>query len=524
MPYFDFHVHPTLKCMFSKEDHKTSPWQSIDVVHFPWLLKWCTDFDSILCSQSNLQQLHFNQYHLICIALFAPERAMTTASLLLKQAASLSPLLDPDQLKIINSSSTRPIDLILQDINEVLLKPERFGIQGKKIVILKKGVRFVENDPDSLFVAFTVEGAHSLSSSFIKSSISAADIISHLNYITKELGWPVISMNLTHLEQYPLCNHAFGIQFINKGEFYPTGKDISPEGIQIIKECYQRKILIDLKHMSLGARRFLIERLRTASDFTSINQPLVCTHAGFAGISFSEIHNYLEYHDQPDPNYGYVIWGKPAFYKKDKDRISFNPSSINLYDEEIIAVLQSGGMLGLSMDKRILGYTAPDETAAYDDLVYEEEYISVKEKEYFLTSNTTSEKMNDTHCLIQDDVQKIGKVNPQVEEYHLNHFMAHLLHFFKLSIMAGYPLEKAMTQICIGSDFDGMINPIWSCPTIDSIGNFKKKLVEKFGAFARSNADEIQLPSNFNTGRFMDLLFYENGKNFLLQRLELIYQ
>ena len=31
MPYFDFHVHPTLKCMFSEANAKTSPWVDIDV-------------------------------------------------------------------------------------------------------------------------------------------------------------------------------------------------------------------------------------------------------------------------------------------------------------------------------------------------------------------------------------------------------------------------------------------------------------------------------------------------------------
>jgi hypothetical protein len=521
MPYFDFHVHPTLKSMFSKEPNKTSPWKEIDVTKFPWLLKWCTDFEYILCSQANLDQLTNDGYNLICIALFAPERGMTTADFLLKQAQSMAFVLNPDQLAYINQDSTRPIDLVLDDINNILLKPESFGITTKKIVVLKKGIVYDPASTDTLYVVFTIEGGHSISSSFNKASIKASDIIGNLNHLTSDLGWPIISMNLTHLEQYPLCNHAFGILFINNDAFYPTSKEISQEGIALIKECYSRKILIDLKHMSLGARRFLVQHLRKAQDFISINQPLVCTHAGFAGISLTEIPDYLEYHNQQGAQYGYLIWSKPKKYA-DFTQTSFNPSSINLYDEEIFDILQSDGILGLSMDKRILGYTQADPNGAFDDLVYEEEYISLQEKSYFLNDQPTSKKMDDFNCITNTEVQQGGTVDPEVSDYHQQHFMAHLLHFFKIALKNNYPIDKAMTQICIGSDFEGIINPIWCCPTVNEIHTFKNKLAETLPSFIKANAAAVSLPATFDVGHFLDLLFYENGKNFVLNRLKKI--
>ena len=65
MPYFDFHVHPTLKCMFSEADAKTSPWIDIHVKKISWILRWCTEFEYILGSQADLSMLNKNKADLI---------------------------------------------------------------------------------------------------------------------------------------------------------------------------------------------------------------------------------------------------------------------------------------------------------------------------------------------------------------------------------------------------------------------------------------------------------------------------
>ncbi len=93
---------------------------------------------------------------------------------------------------------------------------------------------------------------------------------------------------ITHMEQSPLCNHAFGMQFLSNEGFRPTGFRLTDGGIAVVKHCYENKIMIDIKHLSLGSRQHLYQ-LRTTPDFTGINQPIVCTHAGFTGISVTEI-------------------------------------------------------------------------------------------------------------------------------------------------------------------------------------------------------------------------------------------
>ena len=42
-------------------------------------------------------------------------------------------------------------------------------------------------------------------------------------------------------------------------------------------------------------------------------------------------------------------------------------------------------------------------------------------------------------------------------------------------------------------------------------------------SFAHANRDLVTLPANFDVEKFADQLFFENGKNFILERLKKIY-
>jgi hypothetical protein len=94
-----------------------------------------------------------------------------------------------------------------------------------------------------------------------------------------------------------------------------------------------------------------------------ILQPIICTHAGFAGLAYGDIPDYIKYSPAGKGPSEQILWGKPIMFEYVGNRIAFNPSSINLYDEDILQVLQSGGLIGISLDKRILGYAESDEFA-----------------------------------------------------------------------------------------------------------------------------------------------------------------
>jgi hypothetical protein len=98
--------------------------------------------------------------------------------------------------------------------------------------------------------------------------------------------------------------------------------------------------------------------------------------------------------------------------------------------------------------------------------------------------------------------------------------MSHIVHLIKVCRANNYDVSKALKQVCMGSDFDGMINPVWICDTIDHLAYFRKQFEKHFVAF--SKGCKVPLPAGFNILSFSEDLFYRNGKDFVMSRLALI--
>jgi hypothetical protein len=77
-------------------------------------------------------------------------------------------------------------------------------------------------------------------------------------------------------------------------------------------------------------------------------------------------------------------------------------------------------------------------------------------------------------------------------------------------------------RICIGSDFDGMINPVDSCKNVTELAFFKNRLLTDFSAWEEEFADHDETGfkiSDFITPQeLLDNIFYRNGLAFLQQR------
>lgn len=524
MPFFDFHLHPTLKALFSENNaalnlKKHSPWVPLDKSKIPFMLKCCTEFEYILQSQGNLAQLAASDCNLVCVALYVPEKEMLKDDLL--QNSTDGPLkvyLQKDKMnKLINCN---PYKVLMTDDWSTLTNAVQFGITNKKVKPIRKRNEFDENDTSAIHVVFTVEGCHNLSSELQNFDVDT--IISNIDDLRSKVA--LLSINLTHMEQSPLCNMAFGMQFLSNDKFRPKGFRIYQDGLRVLKHCYEHNIMIDIKHLSLGSRQHLYE-LRNTPEFKNINQPIICTHAGFTGISVKEIPDYL-FALRKFPKKGYtVFWqGKPVKYGA-SPRPCFNASSINLYDEDIIEILKSGGMIGLSMDKRILGYQNFEmESNARDDFPLETEYISAKEQSIFLGTGRVAiskafEAWEDK-VMGWDEIEEGGLVNPRVSDYHLRHFMAHILHLIVVARNNNYDVSAALNQLCIGSDYDGLINPIWTCETANSLEHFKSEIEENFVDFAKEAG--VRLPDGFDIKVFSKRMFFENGRDFVLKRLDIL--
>lgn len=519
MPFFDFHIHPVLKSQFSEQTATTlkfSPWEKLRQQDIPFLLRWCTEFKFILASQANLSQLVVNDCNLICAVLYIAERGMIDNSMIRGAARSdLKRYIQNERIdKIINGN---PYQLLLNDDLKTLTDAAQFGITDRKVKLIRDRAEYDENDSSTIHVVFTLEGCHSLCN---KLGVYKKDVIlANLDDLRSRVR--LLSVNPTHIEQSPLCNHAFAMPYFTEEIFKPTGNSISNDGVDIIDHCYQNEILIDVKHMSIAARLWLYT-LRNGGRFGAAPPPIVCTHAGFTGIKVNEIPDYIvDYNRPPGKGYTKIYHGKPVKYGGGFGRPSFNPCSINLYDEDIIAIINSGGMIGLSVDKRILGYQAFN-GESQDNFPLEEEYVSQRQEEkLFLPAVNGAEignaMSNPLNYSTWEDVEEGGIVEPNVGFQHLRHFMAHIIH---LVVLTGPNAAQALKQVCIGSDFDGLINPIWCCETTDELYHFKQGFKDHFEDFADQSA--VVLPAGFDIDEFIEDLFFRNGRDFVMHRLDVL--
>jgi hypothetical protein len=55
------------------------------------------------------------------------------------------------------------------------------------------------------------------------------------------------------------------------------------------------------------------------------------------------------------------------------------------------------------------------------------------------------------------------------------------------------------------------------------LDNCKNQFIHFFPEFARQNKSRVKLPGGFDIKQFADGLFFNNGKNFVLERLRILY-
>jgi hypothetical protein len=150
---------------------------------------------------------------------------MTDNNLIMSQArGGLSNYLNPGRVEAMNEGWISPSPELIKE-DQLLFEPNQHGIQ---LIPLTKDTEIDENDRSKLYLVFSIEGCHTLSETLDAALIDNAKVLANLDELAGRL--PVVSINLTHLVQYPFCNHAYGMQFVPADSFRPKGKGITQEG------------------------------------------------------------------------------------------------------------------------------------------------------------------------------------------------------------------------------------------------------------------------------------------------------
>lgn len=498
-PHFiDFHLHSDLKTFMSAntEGKRISCWRKFNV---PLLLKLMDSvkMGGILSSQSTLRQLNRRRGTIALAGLMAYEKTMITTPLFQRRGVSVNLIkiarilkmiywhkcLDPELLKRISSPATSYFDVFNESRSHLIDSENRRC--GYKLLKSKN-----DYDPRKLNIILTIEGGHNLFGT--TSGLNAgSNVLTNLDAM-KFGNSRYLFMNLAHLEQNPLCTHAYNMKIFDDRKLKPSGHGITPLGRDVIRKALIQpgRILIDVKHMSLRARKDYYQILQ--DNYRSENIPIIVSHGGVTGISYQNI-NIAGCWPDANNNLIKVQYIRPAGHIAGT---RFNPCSINLYDEEIGIIIRSKGIIGLNFDERLLGikkrgdpepseYFSMDEFDCTDFIQSAgasgvQDTLSALEQEIARHEAELESALESYICdLAQDPVnyrnysgqfrrirssfRELQGLRAQEEspllkfERSIKYLCNNILHIVRIGG------AEAWEHICIGSDFDGLIKPIEAC-------------------------------------------------------------
>ena len=329
-------------------------------------------------------------------------------------------------------------------------------------------------------IVLSLEGAHGLFG-----NADPADQIAFENEIIKNLEevknctYPVFMMTLCHFQYNHLAGQSWAIPL--PGVSKPALKKVLPllraegkEGIndlgkKVVEKALDtdsgHRILIDTKHASVQTRMWYYDYLEELDE----NIPVISSHSGVSGIAtFREQLENVQNEKANEANR--KINGNPVYSK-------FNPWAINLCDDDIRKVNKLGGMIGISLDERILG-----------------------------ASNKSFRKL--IKCTLRNAGLPDNKKN-----WHSALFLENIFHCVKT---AGE--ESMWHMICVSSDNDGIIDPINSCHTARHFPAFEKRLKNiAYPYYLQSDyKGELFISSKNELDNKLRHVFYDNLKKFIV--------
>lgn len=324
-------------------------------------------------------------------------------------------------------------------------------------------------DDSEITMVLTIEGAHSIGTDKCK---SVQDISDRIKFIKEMWEVPVFFITFAHHFDNHLCGHAHSIpgmgkvlmkqrKHMNEG-FRRNGNRIVREtlGLSLSGEpdpSLGYRILIDVKHMAARSRQEyyqLVKERLTKGD----RIPVIASHCGYSGINTLQDHIDCE--------------------KKEKDDFcdpsgKFNAWNINMCDEDIEMIVKTQGMFGISFDQRILGITKKD-------------------------LKDPSSKRNGIQ-LIWENIEGIAKSA------------------YNNSNLTEQEKPQIWKSLTIGTDFEGLIDPVNPYPTALEYGLFANNLVFEIDQ-ARKNPDNKHLAhikSREDAEKLVDDFCYNNAEDFV---------
>ncbi|PSR52627.1 hypothetical protein AHMF7605_03350 [Adhaeribacter arboris] len=469
--FADIHCHTLLKYI---QNDVVDIWEPIGR---PRILEKLVG--AVRSTAADLKNMAQGDVQIACIALTPPEQKILSfqgsiSEKILAEFSSFLSTLPSDKISFYQSPAYDHFNQLNKEVRFYLggqniskkIKLESTGKKTKCRYVVARNFADIQNVLDAnkdnkseriIALVFTVESSHGLGTGHLSFNgapnnfnVSEELILRRVDAL-KGINSPEVPawthsplwMTMTHAFNNEVCGHAQPLtdlfrKILDYAEPFPPEKippkyqaalngGITPLGKKIIERLLSidaeslaradrgKRIHIDIKHMSTRSRQdyyTILDTYRAANPTDII--PVIMSHAAVNG--------------KPSLNdQGFA----PADLDSEwENSDSFNPWSINLYDEEIIRIHQSKGLIGL---------------------IFFEPILSGKKK-------------------------RKGKIFWNEEDW-AELFADQMEHIVKTVYNTGAADKKEIwDRICIGSDFDGTINPTDKFAASDQFPTFKKFL------------------------------------------------
>lgn len=554
-PYFDFHFHPVFKQFITKFETGYPSTRNVQSLLKPIDFRnpitdvLDEEFLHILGSQASFDQLKAGRLSL-GVANIAPiERMFSEKEGLFGKLLTSRFFTNPVDQTIFDKIRNGQISyyqLFIRELNQY----KRLNNDKQLTILTRKNPSALAHPNGNAYVALGMEGGHSLCRTLIgqpgkpdtmlvskptdndalstdfrmNPALEPALSLEHLQRAMWAEDMDLFSIVLTHLSHVPeqlLATHAYGMKMLKDEAIFPIGDGLTVLGKRLIDKAHTLKVgddeapvLIDIKHMGLKSRLDFYAH-RKLKGYTA---PIIASHMGVTGYSIEEWKEALE-----NAKIVRLKASNTPVVKLTTSRrlagewgalnnnFTYNPWTINLMDEDIEEILESDGLIGISLDVRILGWQ--DALSRGE----KEEFMSAEEFRHFfptLFKNLSADTMDGAESFFA----------PTREERHPLSLCFNILHVVSAGrIRTGKDPWKHVT---IGSDFDGLINPLINCRDASKISNLETVLFRWLPVaeerYRRENGG-VPLLKRTNRGEVDETalktiirgVLYDNGKRFI---------
>ena len=305
-------------------------------------------------------------------------------------------------------------------------------------------------------IILTIEGAHSLNSGLDKDT-DTADPVEVLENAEKIKAWEhrPLFITLAHHFYNEFCGHARSISIpaLKDNQLRGMNTGITPSGFQVIDALLNNdnndRIPLDIKHMSNESRKMYYSRLDSTS-YRDEDIPIIVSHGACNGLRSQEEFDQTDYPE-------HAAW--------------FNDKDINIFDNEILRIAKSNGILGLQMDERRIG----SEKAVKKSKVW---YVRKKKQ------------LRKKSLLVWRQIEHIAEVLNNDDK-------------FCWGIQA------------IGSDFDGIVNPLKGIWSAEYIGDLAEALIPHADNYLNANRDKLLAFNRITSEAIIERVMHINATEFI---------